>query len=178
MSGFFDNLSNEGSDSEFYSDSDDSNSTFDFDSYITEDGDEYDPLGPDLEPLDETESEWSASEPSSTTSLVSLTLQPSPPIYLPIRPGDTTTSRSRSVSPSPSLTPIPEPQKDPKKASYHTIGARITALTMFTLGYKEADYKEATGVSQSRVYKIRSKAKSRGWMPGKVVQVEHIDDKP
>src|SRR6266536_4351482 len=170
MSGFFDNLSNEGSDSEFYSDSDDSNSTFDFDSYITEDGDEYDPLGPDLEPLDETESEWSASEPSSTTSLVSLTLQPSPPIYLPIRPGDTTTSRS--------LTPIPEPQKDPKKASYHTIGARITALTMFTLGYKEADYKEATGVSQSRVYKIRSKAKSRGWMPGKVVQVEHIDDKP
>ena len=71
--------SDKGSDSEFYYDSNDSDSTVDFDSFITEDGDEYDPLGPDLEPPDETESEWSALEPSSsapspTVSLMSLTL--------------------------------------------------------------------------------------------------------
>ncbi len=74
MSRFFNNLSNKGSDLEFYSDSDDSNFNFDFDSYITEDDDEYNPLGPDLEPLDKTESEWSTLEPSSTISLMSLTI--------------------------------------------------------------------------------------------------------
>ena len=75
----FDNLSNESSDSEFYSDSDDSTSEVDFDSYITEDGNKYNPLGPDLKPPDKIESELSISESSSsitsaTISFLSLSL--------------------------------------------------------------------------------------------------------
>ena len=170
----FDNLSDLSSDSEFYSDSNDSDSEVDLNSFITEDSDEYDPIGPDLIPPDDTESELSVSEPSSsiasaTASLLSLSLQPSP-VYLPIRPGDTITLRSRSVSLFSQLSPEPKPEKK----IHHTISARIMTLSMFTLGYKEAEYKEATGISQSGVYKIRSKAKAYRQSPGKVIQVEHM----
>ena len=49
---------------------------------------------------------------------------------------------------------------------------------MFTLSRPEEEYKAITSVSQSGVYKIRAKAISRGWSPRKLLEVEHVDDKP
>ena len=49
---------------------------------------------------------------------------------------------------------------------------------MFTLSRLEEEYRAIIGVSQSGVYKIKAKAISRRWGPGKVLEVEHVDDAP
>ena len=49
---------------------------------------------------------------------------------------------------------------------------------MFTTSHSKEEYKAITGVSQSGVYKIRAKAISCRWSPGKVIEIEHIDDAP
>jgi hypothetical protein len=97
--GLFENLSNEESYSESLESSDDSeldfNCEIDFDYPFNNDGDEEDPRGPNRECPYDSESELSSSDVASATTLVaSLSLQPSPSGYLPIRPSDTTVSRS------------------------------------------------------------------------------------
>jgi transposase len=72
-----------------------------------------------------------------------------------------------------------QPAEHPKGRG-NSVGARITALTKFDEG-KPPDFDAIlakTGVSKSGCYKLRSKAVSRGWIPGTVVEVEHIDDTP
>lgn len=38
--------------------------------------------------------------------------------------------------------------------------------------------KEETSIADSSAYKIRSKAISRGWKPGSIIEPEHVDDAP
>lgn len=62
----------------------------------------------------------------------------------------------------------------------NSVGARITAFTKFDEGIPpDFDVIQAkTGVFKSGCYKLRSKAISRGWTPGSIVEVEHVDDAP
>lgn len=97
--GLFENLSNEESNSESLESSDDSeldpNYEIDINYPFNNDGDKEDSRGPNRECSYDSESELSALDVASATSLVaSLSLQPSPSVYLPIRPSDTTVSRS------------------------------------------------------------------------------------
>lgn len=62
----------------------------------------------------------------------------------------------------------------------NSIGARISALTKFDEGMPP-DFDAIltkTGVSKSSCYKLRTKAISRGWVPGIIVEVEHVNDAP
>jgi hypothetical protein len=60
----------------------------------------------------------------------------------------------------------------------NSIGARIAALTKFDEGIPpDFDIIQAkTGVSKSGYYKLRSKAISRGWSSGLIIEVEYVDD--
>jgi hypothetical protein len=62
----------------------------------------------------------------------------------------------------------------------NSIGSRISALTKFDEGtpLNFDVILTKTGVFKSGCYKLRSKAISRGWTPGLVVEVEHVDDVP
>ena len=87
-----------------------------------------------------------------------------------------------SSSQEPDMRPPPESPvlKPTKKGKYHTLGERILALTLFDImGVSPntlTDIEKRTGMSKSAVYKLRSKADSRGWKTGMVVETEHVDD--
>jgi hypothetical protein len=84
-------------------------------------------------------------------------------------------------SPPPSIAPSLSPKKRGDK-SHHSIGARIQALTIFTTkGNTPTTFQEIwdqTKVSRASVYKIRTKAVSRGWKEGSIIEIEHVDDAP
>jgi transposase len=57
----------------------------------------------------------------------------------------------------------------------------MLALTMFDKGSPVPDFIAIileTSVSKSSVYKLRTKAISRGWKPQTLVEPEHVDDAP
>ena len=87
---------------------------------------------------------------------------------------------TRSTNPpSPPTFPRDVPVKRPKGRGNLT-GERITALAKFVEGRPPGfdAILTKTGVSKSGYYKLRSKAVSRGWMPGTVVEVEHVENAP
>jgi len=65
-----------------------------------------------------------------------------------------------------------------QRQTHHTIGARIQALTLYELRVDLEKIKEQTGVAKSSLYKLRTKAISRGWDPFGVLETWHIDDAP
>ncbi len=158
---------------------------FEIDPDYVSDGDEYDPLGPDrVAPDSDSDDENTDSVP---VPIVPISLRPSISqshslgIPLAIRPGDTVLHRSASTSSFTSQTSQSSQNSQKGKVkgqSNHSIGTQIHALALFEAGWPEMDYKAITGVSQRTVYNIRSKAVSRGWVPGTAIQVEHVDDKP
>jgi hypothetical protein len=81
---------------------------------------------------------------------------------------------------SPQLAPVVElPTKE--KTRGNSVGARILALTMFDEQSPVPDFigiQSRTSVSRSSVYKLRTKAISRGWIPGNIVEPEHVDNAP
>jgi len=81
--------------------------------------------------------------------------------------------------PSSPVLPPAGPVERPKGRG-NSIGVQIAALTKFDEG-EPPDFDAIlakTGVSKSGYYKLRSKAISRGWIPGTVIEVEHINNAP
>jgi hypothetical protein len=67
----------------------------------------------------------------------------------------------------------------PWKKSHNSIGARIQALTRFKDGVSHEKITAQTGISRSSLYKLRTKAVSRGWDPvGGILETWHVDDAP
>jgi Transposase len=93
-----------------------------------------------------------------------------------------------SIPPSPQLAPSAglsslggstAPTKEKKRGN--SVGAQMLALSMFDEQSPVPDFDAIqlrTGVSKSSVYKLRTKAISRGWMLGDIVEPEHVDDAP
>ena len=76
------------------------------------------------------------------------------------------------------MLPIAGLKPPPKRGNI--VGARMLALSLFD-AVIVPDFvviTSKTRVSRSSVYKLRSKAISRGWMPGTIVEPEHVDDAP
>jgi hypothetical protein len=76
------------------------------------------------------------------------------------------------------MLPAAGPKPPPKRGNI--VGARMLALSLFD-AIIIPDFvaiTSKTGVSRSSVYKLRSKAISRGWMPGTIVEPKHVDDAP
>ena len=65
-----------------------------------------------------------------------------------------------------------------KKGQRNSIGARIQALSLFEHQVPHEKITAQTGVSRSGLYKLRSKAISRGWDPLGVLETWHVDDAP
>jgi len=68
--------------------------------------------------------------------------------------------------------------KESKVSQRNSIGARVQALTLFELQVPHEKITAQTGVSRSSLYKLRSKAISRGWDPLGILETWHIDDAP
>ena len=64
------------------------------------------------------------------------------------------------------------------KSQGNSIGARVQALTLFELQVPYEEITAQTGVSRSGLYKLRSKAISRGWDPSGILETWHVDDAP
>jgi len=79
------------------------------------------------------------------------------------------------AAPPPAAPPLAAPKQ---KRTHHTIGARIQALTLYKLRVDLEKIKEQTGITKSSLYKLRTKAISRGWDPFKVLETWHVDDAP
>jgi hypothetical protein len=94
---------------------------------------------------------------------------PSPALVEPILPAP-----SRAILPSDK----PPAVRAEKKSSYYTIGARIQALTLWENSMPISEVTAKTDVSKSYLYRIRTKACSRGWQPHKVLETWHVDDAP
>jgi transposase len=60
----------------------------------------------------------------------------------------------------------------------NTIGARMQALWMFSHGDTTEKITEQTAVSRSSIYRLKTKAISRGWDPNGVLEPYHVDDSP
>ena len=85
-----------------------------------------------------------------------------------------------SAPPSPILRPAapvqplhpaaPPPAALKQRQTHHTIGARIQALTLYELRVGLEKIKQQTGVAKSSLYKLRTKAISRGWDPSRVLE--------
>jgi len=71
-----------------------------------------------------------------------------------------------------------EESKVPNKSRGNSIGARVQALTLFELQVPREKITAQTGVSRSGLYKLRSKAISRGWDPSGILETWHVDDAP
>jgi len=84
------------------------------------------------------------------------------------------------AAPLPAAPPLAAPPLAALKQrqTHHTIGARIQALTLYELRVDLEKIKEQTGVAKSSLYKLRTKAISRGWDPSRVLETWHVDDAP
>jgi hypothetical protein len=71
-----------------------------------------------------------------------------------------------------------EESEIPNKSRGNSIGARVQALTLFELQVPHEKITAQTGVSRSGLYKLRSKAISRGWDPSGILETWHVDDAP
>ena len=62
----------------------------------------------------------------------------------------------------------------------HDTGARLQALTLVEAGFSPARVKEITGVHKSNLYRLRQKARERGYDPAisTVLKVEYVVDGP
>jgi hypothetical protein len=60
--------------------------------------------------------------------------------------------------------------KVPNKSQGNSIGARAQALTLFELQVPHEKITAQTSVSRSGLYKLRSKAISRGWDPSGILK--------
>jgi hypothetical protein len=67
---------------------------------------------------------------------------------------------------------------EPKQGRGNSIGARIQALTLFEAQVPYEKITAQTGISRSGLYKLRSKAISRGWNPLGILETWYIDDAP
>ena len=180
MASIFDNLSDKGSDDVFYDSEFEQSEEGDSEpDEELEDSDEEDPNGPDLWDPDlpiptpiylgsakSTPSLAPTPEPVQLrvpTPLPSLnTSQTSLPIIQPkpIRPGDKPTNLF-SVQALEALADT-APKAVLQTSAQNTIGARISALALWSAGVPYPKIKELTGVSESGVYKLRTKARDRG----------------
>ncbi len=59
----------------------------------------------------------------------------------------------------------------------HSVGARIMAIALHDAGISYETIEAKTHVKKRTVYNLVDKARDRGWRPGQIVQVEHVDDK-
>ena len=66
----------------------------------------------------------------------------------------------------------------PKGKKQNSVGARVTALSLFDCGFEMDKITLRTSVSLSSVYKVRKKALERGWNVGENVETWHVDDAP
>lgn len=60
----------------------------------------------------------------------------------------------------------------------NTVGARCNALALWDTGIDPVKVKKITGVSQSGIYKLHTKAIDRGWVSGKTVEIWMVDNAP
>ena len=62
----------------------------------------------------------------------------------------------------------------------HDDGTKIQALTLLSVGFKQTQVVEITGISQSQISRLHSKAISRGWNGASNTQLrlQHVVDKP
>jgi hypothetical protein len=93
-----------------------------------------------------------------------------------------------STTHSPQLAPLAGPSslegpatliKEKKRGN--SVGAQMLALSMFDEQSPVPDFDAIqlrTSVSKSSAYKLRTKAISRGWMLGDILEPEHVDDAP
>jgi hypothetical protein len=86
-------------------------------------------------------------------------------------------------TPSPTLAPLERPSEPreplelaapPSDERGSSVEARLIALTKFDENIPHEDIIKKTGVSRSGLYKLRSKAASRGWRPGELIETWHI----
>src|SRR5277367_258813 len=63
-----------------------------------------------------------------------------------------------------------EESKVSNKGRGNSIGARVQALTLFELQVPHEKITVQTGISRSGLYKLRSKAISRGWDPSGILE--------
>jgi hypothetical protein len=137
--------------------------------------------GHDYRDIDESDSESEYDGPDlfeppgsdSTLSSPYITPQrsPSPPPIEPLPSAPSGALRAILPGDKPPLIP-------PLKKSFHTVGARIQALTLLENGVIVDKITSKTGIAGSSIYRIRTKACSRGWAPHKILETWHIDDAP
>jgi hypothetical protein len=125
---------------------------------------------------------WRVPSPSPSIPTTPVTATPiaTPPIILPIRrketlilpPGFTAQAVDALRSTESLALTLPKGRKQ------NSIGARIAALSLRDHSVSLQIVYQKTGVSESALSRLRTKADSRGWRSGTVVEVEHVDDKP
>ena len=139
--------------------------------YYSDNSDEEDPFGPDLEDLEPPPSGITI-PPSPTSSSTSL------PLYQPalIRPPITAALSALTIQAMEALLLI-DPIA-PYKSRFHSIGARISALALLDVGTSQETIENQTQITQSGVKKLKRKAIDCSQRPGErmVVQVEHVED--
>jgi hypothetical protein len=118
--------------------------------------------GPDLFPPD--------SAPPSPN------LRPAAPVQ-PLHPAVPLPAVPLPAAPLPAAPPLAAPSLAApplaalkQRQTHHTIGARIQALTLYKLRVDLEKIKQQTGVAKSSLYKLRTKAISRGWDPSRVLE--------
>jgi hypothetical protein len=91
---------------------------------------------------------------------------------------DESTPSASTTPPVPQMLPAAGPKPPLKRGN--TVGARMLALSLFdaVIIPDFVAITSKTSVSKSSIYKLRSKAISRGWMPGTIVEPEHVDNAP
>ena len=106
-------------------------------------------------------------------------LRPAAPVQ-PLHPAVPLLAAPPLAAPPLAAPPLaaPPPVALKQKRTYYTIRARIQALTLYELRVDLEKIKEQTGVAKSSLYKLRTKAISRGWDPSKVLETWYVDDAP
>jgi len=134
----------------------------------------------DYRDIDDSDSESEYDRPDLFESFKSDSLLSSPIITPQRSPSPSLLIEPLSLAPSRApLRPILSSDKPPPpKKPYHTIGARIQALTLFENGIPIDEVIAKTGIALSIIYKIRAKACSRGWEPHKILETWHINNAP
>ena len=66
------------------------------------------------------------------------------------------------------------------KSGYHDDGIRLQALTMAEYGVPVAEITTITGVTKSTIYRLKKKARDRGYNPeiSRALKLEYVTDNP